>query len=198
MTARRRPGCAAAAIGLLALALPLEAAGQPPGPPTTQAPPGQPPPGLQRRGGPPEGPSIAEIERYLDRFELHQAQRALGMDDAAFAPVGQRMQRIQNLRRRQRAQRLLALGDLRDAVETGRVDEDAAGMAARLAELGDLGVRHAQELRRALQALDALLTVRQRVQFRLFLERFERQKVDLVLRARQGRGGAPPPGPPRR
>jgi len=150
----------------------------------------------QGRGAPGEGPSVQEIERQFDQLEIVEAQRALGMDDESFRPVGERLQRVQMMRRRHQAQRRQLIRDLRQAIDAGTVEENEAAVIATLTELGGLGVRQAQEMRRVLQALDNVLTVRQRAQFRLFQERFERQKLDLLVRARQGRGrgGQPAPG----
>lgn len=145
--------------------------------------------GEQRARGAGGELSVQEIQREIDRFEIVEARRALGLDEQAFAVVGQRMQRIQAMRRRHQNQRMAILNDLRRALEAGPTAIDEAAVTARLAELGGLGVRQAQELRRAQQALDAVLTVPQRVQYRFFQERFERRKLDLLMRAQQaGRG----------
>jgi len=145
--------------------------------------------GEQRARGAGGDLSVQEIQRQFDRFEVIEARRALGLDEQAFAVVGQRLQRMQALRRRQQNQRRAILNDLRQTLEPGSAGIDEAAVTARLAELSSLGVRQAQELRRAQQALDAVLTVRQRVQFRFFQERFEQRKLDLLMRARQpGRG----------
>ncbi|HUF48154.1 MAG TPA: hypothetical protein VMM93_10070 [Vicinamibacterales bacterium] len=163
---------------------------------------GQPPPerpAPEQRGGAPGGggPTIAAIEREFDRLEIFEARRALGLSEAAFRDVMPHLQRIQLMRRRQLHQRRAILAELRAALESGSVETHADGTAARLVELGALGVRHAQELRRAHLALDAVLSVRQRAEYRLFQERFERRKLDLLARARQARSGAPPGRPPR-
>jgi len=144
-----------------------------------------------------EGLSVQEIERQFDQFELVQARRALGLDDDSFRVVAERLERVQLIRRRHQNQRRTLLRELREALESGAVDTDEAGVIATLTGLSGLPVRQAQELRRAQQALDNVLTVRQRAQFRLFQERFERQKLDLLTRARQGRGRGGPPLPGR-
>lgn len=50
-----------------------------------------------------------------------------------------------------------------------------------------------QDEQRALGALDAVLTTRQRAHFRLFLENMEREKVNLLVQAKGG--GVPAPAP---
>jgi Spy/CpxP family protein refolding chaperone len=152
--------------------------------------------GGQRQGRGPTGAgvSVQEIERQFDLFEVVEARKALGMDEEAFRPVEERLGRIQSIRRRHQGQRRTILRDLRSALDSGAVEADEAAVTSKLAELSGLGVRQAQEMRRAHQALDAVLTVRQRAEFRVFQERFERMKLDLLARARQGRGrgGLPP------
>jgi hypothetical protein len=179
---RRRRGarCLIAAAVWLTAAPPI-AAQAPDAPPT-------PLPG-QRRGAEPDGLTVPELERYFDSYEIFEAQRALQLDDQQFLVVGQRLQQIQRVRRRHQNQRRMLLAELREAINSGLIDRDEAAVAARLTRLNDLGISQAQELRRAHQALDAILTVRQRVQFRLFQERFERRKLELLAAARRGRGG---------
>ena len=62
----------------------------------------------------------------------------------------------------------------------------------RLKALRDHDDRAAVELRRAYDALDEVLDVRQQARFRMFEEMIERRKLDLLMRARQRgrRGGA--------
>jgi hypothetical protein len=176
----------AGVIAVMAVAGPVGAAAQ-------DRPSGPPP--IGQREGRGEGPTLAAIEREFDRLEVSEARRALRMDADQFQVVAERLQRIQILRRRHMNQRRLLLAEIRAAVESGSVDTNTDGTAARLVELGNLGVRQAQELRRAGLALDVLLTVRQRAEYRLFQERFERRKLDLIARARAARGA--PPRPPR-
>jgi hypothetical protein len=146
-------------------------------------------PGQQRGTPEPDGLTVPELERYFDSYEIFEAQRALQLDDQQFLVVGQRLQQMQRVRRRHQNQRRMLLGELREAVASGLVDRDEAAVTERLARLNELGVTQAQELRRAHQALDAILTVRQRVQFRLFQERFERRRLELLAAARRGRSG---------
>lgn len=153
----------------------------------------QTPAGRPGRGPLGEGPTPAEVQRLFDQFEMVQAQRSLDMTDEEFAMVGARLLRMQTMRRRHEVQRRTILRNLRVAIDSGAVESDEAGVTAMLAEFNGLGVRQAQEMRRAQQAIDSVLTVRQRAAFRLFQERFERQKLDLLIRVRQGRIG-PPPG----
>jgi hypothetical protein len=55
----------------------------------------------------------------------------------------------------------------------------------RLKALQDLEIRTAADVRKAFDAVDQVLDVRQQAQFRVFEELMERRKIDLVTRARQ-------------
>lgn len=151
--------------------------------------PPRPLPGQQRGAPEPDGLTVPELERYFDSYEIFEAQRALQLDDQQFLVVGQRLQQIQRVRRRHQNQRRMLLAELREALASGLIDRDEAAVTDRLARLNALGVAQAQEVRRAHQGLEAILTVRQRVQFRLFQERFERRRLELLAAARRGRGG---------
>jgi hypothetical protein len=56
----------------------------------------------------------------------------------------------------------------------------------RLKGLKDHDQRAAAELLKAYEALDQVLDVRQQARFRVFELNMERQKLDMLLRARQG------------
>jgi hypothetical protein len=156
--------------------------------------------GRRGRGPAAEGLTVLELERYFDSYEVIEAQRALGLNDDEFLVVGQRLRRLQSVRRRQLNEQRRLMNGLRAALGSGQAPVDQEAIAAALQALNEFGVRQEQERRRALQALDAILTMSQRARFRLFQERFERQKLDLLSRARQVRRGGGPPseGPPRR
>jgi uncharacterized protein with von Willebrand factor type A (vWA) domain len=76
--------------------------------------------------------------------------------------------------------------------------EDAA-LDEKLKAFDQVNERSAQEIRQLTQELDGILTPYQRVRFRVFEERMERRKIDLLTRARAGRaggGGTAPAEPP--
>jgi len=56
---------------------------------------------------------------------------------------------------------------------------------ARLSSLQELESRTAAEMRKAYNALDEVLDVRQQGRFRVFEEQIERRKIELLMRARQ-------------
>jgi hypothetical protein len=73
------------------------------------------------------------------------------------------------------------------------MDENA--VTEQLKALKDADAKTAADVARAYDAIDEVLDVKQRAQFRVFEEMMERQKLDLVTRARQanqaGRRGNP-------
>jgi hypothetical protein len=140
-----------------------------------------------------------EVYNLLDAFVMTRAQQVLQLDDAQYAAFLQRMMRLQALQRQQRRQRQRLLNELRQMAgpaAQGMGDEGA--IAAKVRELDDLDARMGPEERQALVDIDQVLQIRQRARFRVFLENMERQKVDLLMRVRQGARGGPAPPPPMR
>ena len=62
---------------------------------------------------------------------------------------------------------------------------DEAMIKERLTALQELESRNAAEMRKAYNALDEVLDVRQQARFRVFEEQIERRKIELLMRARQ-------------
>ena len=162
---------------------------QPPlGPPQGQ-PPGQ-RPGMP---GPPEGAiNAGQIQRWFEAFTVLQAQEALQLSEAQYGRFVTRLKALQDVRRRHQITRNQIMGDLRRLThpQAGNIDE--AMLAERLRSLREQDERAAAEVSKAYEGLDETLDVRQQVRFRIFEERMEQQKLELLTRARQnarpGRG----------
>lgn len=146
-------------------------------------------------GNAPFGPG--EVAVMLDTYALVQAQEALALNDEQYASFVTRLKKLQHTRRRnQQARnqivrelaRLTAPPGARPNVTPG----DEATISARLKALREHDERAAVELRQAYDALDQVLSVHQQARFRVFEERLELRKLDLLMRARQaaarGRG----------
>jgi hypothetical protein len=86
------------------------------------------------------------------------------------------------------------VGELRRLTQTTPLDETT--VRDRLRTLRDHDVTAAEEMRRAYDSLDEVLDVRQQARFRIFEDRMERQKLDLLMRARNR--AAPANAQPRR
>ena len=63
---------------------------------------------------------------------------------------------------------------------------DEATLRQQLKALRDHDDRAADEMRKAYEGLDEVLDARQQARYRLFEERLELRKLDLLMRARQG------------
>jgi hypothetical protein len=130
-----------------------------------------------------------EVYRLLDAFVMTRAQAVLQLSDEQYSAFFQRMTRLQTLQRQHRRQRMRILNELRQMVgPRGRGGQDEEAILAKTRELDDLEAVRTQDERQAVGAIDEVLQVPQRAQFRIFLENIERQKLELLMRARQGRG----------
>jgi hypothetical protein len=127
----------------------------------------------------------AELVTMLDTYAIVQAQQALALDDEHYGRFVTRLKRLQEVRRRNQRDRNQILQALRrlTAPQAGSVDE--AAVRDRLRALREEDDRAAAELRKAEDAVDEVLTVRQQARFRLFEETIERRKLDLLVRARE-------------
>jgi phosphoglycolate phosphatase-like HAD superfamily hydrolase len=127
-----------------------------------------------------------ELVNMLDTYAIVQAQQALSLDDEKYGPFVTRLKRLQEARRRNQRERTQLLQDLRrlaGAQAATPVDEGA--VRERLRALRDHDERAAAETRKAYDAVDEVLDVRQQARFRLFEETIERRKLDLLMRARE-------------
>jgi hypothetical protein len=134
------------------------------------------------RANRPPGVTNGELVNMLDTYAIVQAQKALQLPDAEFGQFVIRLKRLQQIRRRNTQARNRILQDLRRLTQDAAPDEGV--LRTRLQALADHDVTAADELRRAYADVDGLLTPRQQARFRLFEERLERQKLDLLMRAR--------------
>ena len=155
----------------------------------TQAPAEQP---ANRAGRP--ALTNSELVDMLDTYAIVQAQQALQLNDSQYAQFVTRLKRLHQIRRQSTRQRNQILQDLRRLTQEASPDENV--LRARLKALDEHDLRAADELRRAYDAMDEVLDARQQARFRLFEERMERQKLDLLMRARSRAGRAN--GQPRR
>jgi Spy/CpxP family protein refolding chaperone len=141
-----------------------------------------------RAGGPPGNPdgalvSPAEIQRMFDSYALMQAQEQLKIADDKFPQFLTRFKALQDVRRRGLNERARAIVELRRLVNDAQGDE--AAIKDRLKALDELEARNDAEMKKAYDALNQVLDVRQQAKFRVFEENMERRKLELVNRARQ-------------
>jgi Spy/CpxP family protein refolding chaperone len=127
--------------------------------------------------------SPAEIQRMFDSYALMQAQEQLKIADDRFPQFLTRFKALQDVRRRGQNERARAVQDLRKLVNDPQPDE--AAMKDRLKALDEIETRNDADVKKAYDALNQVLDVRQQAKFRVFEENMERRKLELVNRARQ-------------
>jgi hypothetical protein len=125
----------------------------------------------------------AEIQRMFDAYALVQAQDQLKLGDEQYSRFLSRFKSLQEIRRRGQAERGRLVQELRRLALDAKSDESL--LKDRIKALQDLDARTAAAIRRAEDAVDQVLDVRQQAQFRAFEELMERRKIELVTRARQ-------------
>jgi hypothetical protein len=140
----------------------------------------------QGRQNAPLRPGVApgEIQQLFDAMVVMRAQETLKLDDEQYPRFLTRLRALQEARRRTEVERTRILQDLRRMVQAADPKLDAQ-ILDRLKSLDDVEMRAAADARKALESLDEVLDPRQRAAFRFLEEQIERQKVELLLRARQ-------------
>lgn len=150
------------------------------------------------------GTTPAQVQQLFDAMVVMQAQEVLGLSEQQYAQFLTRLRVLQDTRRRHQQQRTRLIGELQRLTNPrgGRTDASDGEIKERLSALQELESRTAAEVRRAYDAIDAVLDVRQQARFRVFEEQIERRKLELIGRARQNApnrpNGAPRQNPPRR
>jgi hypothetical protein len=127
--------------------------------------------------------SPGELQRLFDSYALLQAQDQLKIGDEQYARFLPRFKALQDVRRQTLQQRNRVLADIRKLLMEAPLDETM--IRDRLKQLQDIDSRGEADARKAYDAIDQVLDLRQQAQFRLFEEQMERRKLDLVTRARQ-------------
>ena len=153
------------------------AAGQPP-----QAPPGAPtlPP-----GGPEAAISAGQIQRWFEAFTVLQAQEALQLSETQYGRFVTRLKSLQDTRRKHQLARNQIMGDLRRLTNPQNGTNDEPSLTERLRALRDEDDRAAVDLKKAYEGVDETLDIRQQARFRIFEERMEQQKLELLTKTRQ-------------
>lgn len=152
-------------------------AGQPP-PPQRGAPPALP-------GGPDGAISGGQIQRWFEAFTVLQAQEALNLSEAQYGRFVTRLKALHDIKRRHQLTRNQLMGDLRKLTNPQSGTNDEAQLNDRLKALRDENDRAGVELAKAYEGVDETLDTRQQARFRIFEERMEQQKLELLMRTRQ-------------
>jgi hypothetical protein len=126
----------------------------------------------------------AEIQQLFDAMVVMRAEQTLKLGEEQYAQFLTRLKALQDVRRRAERERMRVLQELRKMVQAADAALDDR-IVERLNALNEADVRAASDVRKAMEELDAVLEPRQRAMFRFLEEQIERQKVELLLRARQ-------------
>jgi hypothetical protein len=141
-------------------------------------------------------PDVVALQQMFDSYVLLQSQRQLQLRPDQESHFVARLTELQEARRRAVRQRAQVLQELRRLAPRarGRGDESADArpehdqqILERLKRLDEVDARSAQEIGQALANLDEVLAPRQRARFRSLEEQLERNKLEILMRARQGR-----------
>jgi Spy/CpxP family protein refolding chaperone len=124
-----------------------------------------------------------EIQRMFDSYSLMQAQDQLKITDEQFPRFLTRFKALQDLRRQALQERGRYLQELRKQLNGPQPDDSI--IREQLKVMQELDVRLQADVKRAYEAIDQVLDLRQQAKFRLFEENMERRKLELVTRARQ-------------
>jgi len=132
-----------------------------------------------------EEPAVTpfELQRLFDSYALLQAQDQLKINDEQYSRFLPRFKALQDARRQTLQQRARVLQDVRRLLADTSTDE--AQLRDRLKQMQEIESRGQTEARKAYDAIDQVLDLRQQAQFRIFEEQMERRKIELVTRARQ-------------
>lgn len=140
--------------------------------------------GAGRGGAPMLSPG--EAVRMLDAYAIVQAQDALQLTDAQYGEFVARLKKLQETRRRSQQARNRLVQELRLLAGPQAAHTDENAIRTSLKALREHDEKAPVEIRRAHDALDEILDTRQQGRFRIFEERLEARKLDLLMRARQG------------
>ena len=138
-----------------------------------------------RAGGASEDAAVSpvELQRMFDAYSIVQAQEFLKISDDQYAKFLPRFKALLDTRRQALQQRTRVLNVVRRLLMDAQPDE--AMLRDALKQLQDIDSRGEADARRAHEAIDQVLDLRQQAKFRVFEEQMERRKLELVTRARQ-------------
>jgi hypothetical protein len=127
-----------------------------------------------------------EIQKLFDAYLVMEAQQALQLNDQQYPQFLVRLRTLQDTRRRNQQERNQLMGQLQRLTNPRAAARgDDTTIRERLTALQELESRNAAEMRKAYNALDEVLDLRQQARFRVFEEQIERRKIELLMRARQ-------------
>jgi hypothetical protein len=143
----------------------------------------EPPPG-DEPGGPPD----AELRRAMQEYFHNQLRMELALSDEQIAEIAPKLERIEQARVEARRERVATVRQLQRGLREGGADDELQSLLDRLDRI-EVDQREAERV--VMKEIDEQLTVRQRVKFRFFIQRFRRElqrRVEQLRRQRFGDG----------
>jgi hypothetical protein len=128
--------------------------------------------------------SAGQIQRWFEAFTVLQAQEALQLSEAQYGRFVTRLKALQEMRRKHQQARNQVLGELRRLTNPEKGSNDEASITERLKALREEDDRASADVKKAYEGVDETLDIRQQARFRLFEEKMEQQKLELLTRAR--------------
>ncbi len=130
------------------------------------------------------------IQQMFDTLAVVEAERFLPLSSEQYPIFVQRLRRLHEARTQSNRRRAKALNELRAlAGPQAQADITDSVIDAKLKELAAAETEGAAAVRKALDELDAGLSVRQRARYRLLEENVERRKIDFLTKVRGGEAG---------
>jgi len=126
-----------------------------------------------------------QVQLLFDSFTVMQAQDALQLSETQYGRFVTRLKALQETRRNHLAAHQKIINDLRKLTNPQTGNNDEALITERLKALRDEDDRAGADLRKAYEGVDEALDVHQQARFRIFEDRMEQQKLELLMRARQ-------------
>jgi hypothetical protein len=138
-----------------------------------------------RAGGAPDNgtASPAELQRLFDAYSIVQAQEFLKIGDEQYSRFLPRFKALLDTRRQTLQQHTRVLNVVRRLLMDAQPDEGMLRDA--LKQLQDIDTRGEADARRAYDAIDQVLDLKQQAKFRVFEEQMERRKLEMVTMARR-------------
>src|SRR5262249_27368251 len=139
------------------------------------------PPG--NRGGAANRPNDqitpADVQAMFETMALMEAERFVALTSDQFPTFVQRLKRLQDARGAQTRKHNRALNELRVMANPVNGRADDAAIEAKLKELAAIESDGRVEIAKAYEAVDQMLSVRQRARFRILEDNIEKKKIDF-------------------
>lgn len=152
-----------------------------------------PPGGPQRPNAAAQSGDIApgDIQAMFEAMTVMEAERFVALTPEQFPVFVQRLKRLQEARAMRMRRHNRAMNELRGMAnpQDGRADD--ATIDGKLRELAAIEVEGRTAIEKAMEAIDQMLSPRQRARFRMLEDNIEKKKFEFLQRVRQGRGGEP-------